>query len=180
MGYKFKKFIQLWSLRKPLRRDAFPQHIRINNHSLIKKYKNTYQFPNIVIFIIRQSKINIEDYSLINISLLSPLKYPRCGVTQKITNFLTKMFSNEKNITKLQFGHDIHFWQPWILQLYEIIFVYAKSDQKCKIIEGVMSSYTKTIQKIPLFDHLLLQISKINRDNSDMFYAKTCLYYGTN
>ena len=96
MGYKFKKIIQLWSLRKPLRRDTFPQHIRINNHSLIKKYKNTYQFPNIVIFIIRQSKINIEDYSLINISLLSPLKYPRCGVTQKITNFLTKMFSNEK------------------------------------------------------------------------------------
>ena len=100
MGYKFKKFIQLWSLRKPLRRDAFPQHIRINNHSLIKKYKNTYQFPNIVIFIIRQSKINIEDYSLINISLLSPLKYPRCGVTQKITNFLTKMFSNEKTYYK--------------------------------------------------------------------------------
>ena len=79
----------------PLRRDTFPQHITINNHSLIKRHKGTYQVSNVVIFIIRISKINIEDYSHINISLLSSLKYARCAVTQKITNFLTKMFSNE-------------------------------------------------------------------------------------
>ena len=72
------------------------------SHCGVTPFRNIleYQFPNIVIFIIRQSKINIEDYSLINISLLSPLKYPRCGVTQKITNFLTKMISNEKTYYK--------------------------------------------------------------------------------
>ena len=82
----------------PLRRDAFPQQFRIKNYSLIKRHKNTYQVPNFVIFKIRTSKINIEDNSHINISILSSLKYPRCAVTQKITNFLTNMFSNEKNI----------------------------------------------------------------------------------
>ena len=100
MGYKFKKIIQFWSLRMPLRRDAFPQHIRIKNYSLIKRHKNTYQVPNFVIFKIRTSKINIEDNSHINISILSSFKYPRCAVTQKITNFLTKMFSNEKTYYK--------------------------------------------------------------------------------
>ena len=100
MGYKLKKFIQFWSLRMPLRRDAFPQHIGINNYSLKKRHKNTYQVPNFVIFKIRTSKINIEDNSHINISILSSLKYPRCAVTQKITNFLTKMFSNEKTYYK--------------------------------------------------------------------------------
>ena len=100
MGYRVKKFIQFWSLRMPLRRDAFPQHIIINNHSLIKRHKNICQVPNVVIFIIRTSKINIQDYSHINISLLSSLKYPRCAVTQKINNFLTKIFSNEKTYYK--------------------------------------------------------------------------------
>ena len=100
MGYKFKIFIQFWSLRMPLRRDAFPQHIRINNLSPIKRHKSTYQVPNFVIFIIRTSKINIEAYSHINISLLLSLKYLLCAVTQKITNFLTKMFSNEKTYYK--------------------------------------------------------------------------------
>ena len=84
----------------PLRRDAFPQHIRINNYSLKNRHKNTYQVPKFVIFQIRTSKINIEDNSHINISILSLLKYPRCAVTQKITNFLTKMFSNEKTYYK--------------------------------------------------------------------------------
>ena len=82
----------------PLRRDAFPQRIRTNNYSLKKRHKNTYQVPNFVIFKIRTSKINIEDNSHNNMSILSSLKYPRCAVTQKIINFLTKMFSNKKNI----------------------------------------------------------------------------------
>ena len=100
MLYKFKKIIQFWSLRMPLRRDAFPQHIRINNHSLIKRHKSTHQVPNFVIFIIRTSKINIKDYSHIIILLLSWLKYPRCAVTQKNTNFLTEMFLNKKTYYK--------------------------------------------------------------------------------
>ena len=100
MRYKFKKFIQFWSLSMLLRRDAFLQHISINIYSLKKRHKNTYQVPNFVIFKIRTSKINIEDNSHINISILSSLKYPRCAVTQKITNFLTKMFSNEKTYYK--------------------------------------------------------------------------------
>ena len=94
MGYKLKKFIQFWSLRMPLRRDAFPQYIGINNYSLKKRHKNTYHVPNFVIFKIRTSKINIEDNSHITISILSSLKYPHCA------NFLTKMFSNEKTYNK--------------------------------------------------------------------------------
>ena len=103
MGYKVKKFIQLWLLRKTLRRDGSPQSIRINNHILIKRTKNTYQVPNFTIFIIRQSKLNIRDHSHINIYLVSPLKYPRCAVTQKFTNFLTKILKKKHILQKRSF-----------------------------------------------------------------------------
>ena len=108
---------------------------------------------------INHSKGDIEDYSNIIMSLVSPLKYHCCAVKWN------SLISYSKCYLMIQYSLQKHSFH--ITEVLGSFVCYRYLIFSCNII--LFLENNREYNKL---------IFKIDRDNSDMFCVKSCLLYG--